>query len=101
VVVVETALDGYRDGNRGGERWRTSADGRRALCVLVERGRTTANADEQRDAGLETTWASELTVFFSPLLSQTYLRRTGGICALESGVLRPSRLEAVEDVLRA
>src|SRR3989442_2122245 len=32
---------------------------------------------------LKTTWASELTGFFSPLLSQTYLRRTGGICAPE------------------
>src|SRR6266513_1737197 len=60
-----------------GERWRTQ-DARYVY------GRTMANIGERRATGLKTTWTNRQTGFFSRPLSQTYLRRTGGICAPES-----------------
>ena len=56
------------------------------MANVGERERTQAAHVEYEDAkvALKTTWMNGLTVFFSPLLSQTYLSRTGGICAPES-----------------
>ncbi len=82
-VLIETTLDGNRDFNRG-ELWRTLADDRPLRCIQRERRRTMANDDGQKITVLKTTWTNRLTGFFSPPLSQTYLRRTGGICAPES-----------------
>src|SRR6266568_1395083 len=77
-VLIETTLDGNRDVNRG-ELWRTMA-----------------NDDGQKITVLKTTWTNRLTGFFSPPLSQTYLRRTGGICAPESARGRQIRFAGAQ-----
>src|SRR5437870_10273484 len=64
-----------------GERWRTKDQRLMYRANVGERLRTLVNYTQPV---LKTTWTYGLTVFFSPLVSQTYLRRTGGICAPES-----------------
>jgi hypothetical protein len=75
--------DGNRDGNRG-ELWRTLANvgGRKTSDLYT--GRTLANYGELKNGVLKTTWVRWVTGFISLPLYQTYLRRTGGICAPES-----------------